>query len=55
MGGGEMLFKQSNGWISVIWTVYQKQWLRGGVLTLNVVIQTQMMLNAQVTQIQQLS
>ena len=42
--------------ISVIWTLLrQKQLLRGGMLTLNAVIQTQIMLNAQVTQIRQLS
>ena len=33
----------------------QKQWLRGGMLALNAVIQTQMMLNAQITQIWLLS
>ena len=33
--------KQSNGFISVIQTLLcQKQWLRGGMLTLNVVVQT---------------
>ena len=52
----KMQFKQSNGLISVIWTLLRrKQWLRGGMLTLNAVVQAQMMLNAQVTQIQQLS
>ena len=46
----------SNGLISVIWTLLRwNQWLRGGKLTLNMVIWTQMLLNAQVTQIQQLS
>ena len=50
------LFKQNNGLISVIQTLlHWKQWLRGGMLTLNTVIQTQMMLNAQVAQIRQLS
>ena len=33
----------------------EKKWLRGGKLTLNMVVQTQMMLNTQITQIQQLS
>ena len=52
----EILFKQNNGLISVIWTLLcQKQWMRGGMLTLNAVVQTQMMLNAQVVQIQQFS
>ena len=54
--GRGILFKQSNGLISVIWTLFhRKQWLRGGMLTLNAVIQTQMLLNAQATQIWQLS
>ena len=49
------LFKQSNGLMSLIWTLlHQKQWLRGSMLTFNVVVQTQMMLNAQVAHIQQL-
>ena len=53
---GKILFKQSNGLISVIWTqLHRKQWLRDGMPTLNVVVQTQMMLNAQIAQIQQLS
>ena len=53
---GKILFYESNGLISVIWTLlHWKQWLRGGMLTLNMVVQTQMMLNTQVTQIQQLS
>ena len=53
---GKILFKRSNGLISVIWTLlHWKQWLRGGMLTLNAVVQTQMILNTQVTQIQQLS
>ena len=44
----KILFKQSNSLISVIWTLlHQKQQLKGGMLTLNVVIQTQMMLNTQ--------
>ena len=52
----KILFKQSNGLISVIQTLFHwKQWLRGFMLTLNTVIQTQMMLNDQVTQIRQLS
>ena len=47
---------QSNGLISVIWTLLcWKQRLRGGMLTLNMVVHTQMMLNSQVTQILQLS
>ena len=54
--GVKILFKQSNGLISVIPTLlHQKQWLRSGIPTLNMVVQTQMMLNIQVTQIQQLS
>ena len=49
--GEKILFKQSNGLISVIRTLlYQKKWIRGGILTLNAVIQTQIMLNAQITQ-----
>ena len=52
----KILFEQSNGLLSIIQTLLcWKQWLRGGMLTLNVVVQTQMMLNAQVTQIWQLS
>ena len=48
---GKILFKQSNGLISVIWTLlHRKQWLRGGMLTLNAVVQTRVMLNAQVAQ-----
>ena len=44
--GEKILFKQSNGLISVIQTLFcQKQRLRGGMLTLNAVVQTQMMLN----------
>ena len=51
---GKILFKQSNGFISVIQTLlHLKQWLRGDMLTLNAVVQTQMMLNAQVAQIWQ--
>ena len=35
-----------------MWTLlHQKQWLRGGMLILNAVVQTQMMLNTQVAQI----
>ena len=54
---GKILFKQSNGLISVIRTMLRrkKKRLRGGILTLNAVVQTQMMLNAQVAQIQLLS
>ena len=49
---GKILFKQSNGLISIIQNLlYQKQWLRGGMLTLNMVVQTQIMLNAPVAQI----
>ena len=45
----KILFKQTNALISVIWTLLcWKQWLKGGILTLNAVVQTQMMLNAQV-------
>ena len=52
----KILFKQSNDLISVIQTlVHQKQWLRGSMLTLNAVVQTQMMLNTQVAQIRHLS
>ena len=55
-GGKKILFKQSNGLISVIWTLlHQKRWLRGCMLILNMVVQTQMMLKAQVAQIWQLS
>ena len=53
---GKILFKQSNGLIRIIRTLFcRKQRLRGGVLTLNAVVQTQMILNAQVAQIRQLS
>ena len=49
---GKILFKQSNRLISVIQTLLcWKQWLRGGMLTLNTVVRAQMMLNAQVVQI----
>ena len=52
----KILFKQSNGLISVIQTLlYRTKWLRGCMLTLNTVIQTQMVLNTQVTQIGQFS
>ena len=45
MGG--IPFKQSTGIISVIWTLLlQKQRLRGGMWTLNMVVQIQMMLNS---------
>ena len=48
--------QQSSGLISVIWTLFRrKTWLRGGILILNVVGQTQIMLNDQVAQIRQLS
>ena len=54
--GEKLLFKQSNGLISIIWILFHwKQWLRGVMLTLNTLIQTQMMMNAQVAQIRQLS
>ena len=54
--GEKILFKQSNGLISVIRTLlYEKQWLRGGMLTLNVVVQTQVMLNTQGVQIRRFS
>ena len=53
---GKILLKQSNGLISVILTLLGwKQRLRSGMLTLNAVIQAQMMLNIQVIQIRQLS
>ena len=53
---GKILFKKSNSLISVIRILFhQKQWLRGGMLTLNMVVQTQMMLNTQVVQIWLLS
>ena len=53
---GKILFKQINSLISVIRTLLRrKQWLRGEMLTLNAVVQTQMMLTAQVAQIRQLS
>ena len=53
---GKILFTQNNGLKSVIQTLlHWKQWLRGGMLTLNAVVQIQMMLNTQVAQIQQLS
>ena len=51
----KILFKQSNSLISVIRTLLRrKQRLRGDMLTLYGFVQTQMMLNVQVTQIQQL-
>ena len=53
--GKKILFKQSNGLISVIQTLLcRKQQLRGAMLTLNMFVQTQMMLNTQVAQSQQL-
>ena len=49
---GKILFKQTKDLISVIRTLLRrKQKLRGGMLTLNTVVQTQMILNAQVIQI----
>ena len=54
--GIKIRFKESNGLIRVIQTLlHWKQWLRDGMLTLNTVIQAQMMLNTQVAQIWQLS
>ena len=54
--GEKILFKQSNGLISVIRTLlHQKQWLRGDMLTLNVVVLAQIVLNAHIAQIWQLS
>ena len=45
----KILFKQSNGLIRVIQTLFhQKQWLRGSMLTLNAVVQIQMIVNTQV-------
>ena len=42
--------------INAIWTLLRrKQWVKGSMLTLNAVVQTQMMLNAQAAQIWQLS
>ena len=53
---GKILFKQCNGLISVTRTLLRrKKQLIGGMLTLNPVVQTQKMLNAQVAQIQQLT
>ena len=53
---GKTLINQSKGLIIVMQTLLrQKQRLRSGMLTLNAVVQTQMMLNAQATQIRQLS
>ena len=53
---GKILFKQSNGLISVACTLLRrKQLLRCGILTLNAIGQTQMMLKVQVTQIRQVS
>ena len=52
----EILFKQSDGLISIYRTLLRrKQRLRGGMLTLNAVVQAQKVLNAQVPQIRQLS
>ena len=53
---GKIQFKQNNSSISIIQILLRrKQWLKGAMLTLNAVIQTQMILNAQVAQIRQLS
>ena len=53
---GKIQFKQSYFLISVTRILLRRrQWLRGALLTLNVVVQTQMMLNVQATQIRQLS
>ena len=53
---GKILIKQSKRLISVIRTLLrQKRLLRGGMLTLNAFLQTQVILNAQLTQIRQLS
>ena len=53
---GKILFKPSNGLISVIQTLLRRKLrLRVGRLTLNSTVQTQMVLNAQVTRIRQLS
>ena len=44
---GKILFKQSNGLIRIIQTLlHQKQQLRGGILTLNTVVQTLMILES---------
>ena len=53
---GKILFNQSNGLIIVILTLFLwRQRLRGDMLTLNAVIQIQIMLNGQADQIRQLS
>ena len=53
---GKIIFKQSNGLISVIWTLLRrKQRLRSDMQTLNEVVQTQMIQNAHVTKIRKLS
>ena len=53
---GKNTVQAKHGFISVIWTLlHWKQWFRVGRLTLNAVVQTQMMLNTQITQIWQLS
>ena len=50
---GKILFKQSNGLIIVIQTLLRrKQRLRSDTLTLNAVVQKQMMPNVQDAQIQ---
>ena len=52
----KILFQKSNGMISVVRTLFRrKHRLRGGMPTFNAVLQTQMILNAQVAQIRQLS
>ena len=49
-------WKQGNGLISVIRTLLRrKQLLKGGMLTLNAVVRIQIMLNAQLVKIRQLS
>ena len=52
---GKIVFKQSNGLISVIRSLFcRKQQLSSGTSTLNAAVQTQMILNAQVAQIRHL-
>ena len=50
---GKYTVQANNGLISTLLCV--KQWLRGGMLTLNAVVWIQIMLNTQVAQIWQLS
>ena len=53
---GKIQVKQSNVSISVFWSLLrQKQRLRGAMLTLDAVLQPQMVMNAEVAQIRQLS